>query len=113
MNFFWVYLIQRFFLRAIEFFRHWYIKSFFITAHKAVDVFRSMDQFWALRITLRYFFQPLYGDYSIVGRVLGFIFRSGRVVVAVLLYAAVFSVFLTGYFIWLMIPPYIIFKIIG
>ena len=41
----------------------------------------AADQSFAVAITLRHFFEPLYKDYSIVGRVLGIVFRSARVVI--------------------------------
>lgn len=106
------YLIQRFFYRLFDFFHHWYVdgsRNFF---HYFISSLERLDRNFAIRVTLKYFFQPLYKDYSIVGRILGVVFRSGRIIAAFLTYLVFSFLFLVVYLIWLLIPAFIILKVL-
>lgn len=72
-----------------------------------------LDRRLALRVTLRYFLKPLYQDYSVLGYIFGFIFRSGRVIVVSLVYAAIVFSFAAAYLIWIAVPPFLIYKILS
>jgi len=104
------YIFWRFFYRIGEFLRHWYIKSVRMYYDFVLDVLERLDRYFAWKITLRFLFHPLYGDYSIIGRVLGFFFRIFRLLVASVAYIFVFIIAIIIYFLWIIIPPYIIFK---
>lgn len=67
------------------------------------------DRSFAVGVTLRHFFEPLYKDYSIVGRILGIVFRSARVAIGGVCYLFLALVFALAYVIWLAIPAVIIF----
>ncbi len=105
------YLLWLFFYRLFEFFRHWYVKSFFIYSDKILNLFSYLDKFFALKVTLRHFFQPLFQDYSLIGYLFGFIFRSLRILISLFVYLLVFLLALFIYLFWLAIPIYLIFKI--
>jgi len=107
-----VYIIELFFYRIKEFLRHWYVKSFRIYFHNVVNFLERLDRFFAFKITLRYIFHPLYQDYSLIGYVLGFIFRSIRVIAAILFYSLIVVVAVFIYLFWLAIPIFIIYKIL-
>ncbi|MBI2278797.1 MAG: hypothetical protein HYU81_01900 [Candidatus Brennerbacteria bacterium] len=100
-----VYIIRRLRYRIAEFFRHWYVKSVRMYFNFILDCLARLDYVLAWRITARHLFEPLYKDYSFVGYVLGFVFRSVRLLVAGMVYAALFGVALGSYFVWLLIPP--------
>ena len=106
------YLINRFIFRVKEFFRHWYIKSFFIYIHFIISQLEKMDRFLAFKITLRHLFQPLYQDRSIIGYILGFFFRSGRLIIGGFLYSIIFVIAVLIYIIWLGIPFFIIYELL-
>ena len=112
MDFAFVYIIQRFFCRFVDFFHHWYVDGSRYIAHTFLSTLTGMDKTFAVGITLRHFFEPLYKDYSIVGRILGIVFRSGRVAIggAVYFVALIFCLFL--YLIWVAIPAVLIILII-
>mgnify|MGYP001619645843 FL=1 len=112
MSFFATYLLGRFVFRIGEFIRHWYWGGFFAIAHRAVTALEGLDQTIALRITIRYFFRPLYGDYSAVGRTLGFLFRSGRILIGLLIYPIVILGALALYTLWAAVPLYFAFTAI-
>lgn len=109
MEFSLAYLIYRFFYRIGGFFRHWYLDSSYKFGHFFVFLLEKFDKVIAIRVTLRHFFEPLYGDYTIVGRILGIFFRSGRILVGLLIYIFLSIIYFAFYLIWLSIPPILIF----
>lgn len=107
-----IYLINRFFFRIWMFFKHWYkdgSKKFF---HTLVGLLEYFDRFFAIEITFRHIFEPLYQDKSLIGYVMGFLFRMARIILASIVYLAVVLVFVVLYLVWLAIPPFIVFKIV-
>lgn len=111
MHFALTYLFGRFFYRLVDFFRHWYIGGSRTFAHGFISFLESLDRVFAVRITARYFFAPLYKDYSIVGRILGVVFRSARILIGSAAYAACALISLVPYVVWLALPPLIIFYV--
>ncbi|HUZ92479.1 MAG TPA: hypothetical protein VNG29_00580 [Candidatus Paceibacterota bacterium] len=108
MNFALTYLIYRFAYRVGDFFHHWYYdgsRNFF---HGFISFLESLDRTFAVRLTLKFLFHPLYKDYTIVGRILGFIFRSGRILIGVVVYAFFAVIFFAIYLAWLLVPPALI-----
>lgn len=110
MSFSLVYLLQRFFYRIYEFLRHWYVGSFLAVTHKTLNILEALDRRLALRITLRYLFRPLYQDYTVLGYILGFIFRSGRLILGSIIYLSIFIIAAAIYLAWAVAPFYIIYK---
>lgn len=110
MSFSVVYLVQRFFYRIYEFIRHWYGDGFLWFVRHTINFLESLDRFFALRVTLRYWFKPLYQDYTAIGYILGFFFRSGRLIFGGLIYLAVAIAALALYLIWALVPAYILYK---
>jgi hypothetical protein len=111
MSFAPVYLLNRLFFRVSDFFHHWYVDGSRSILHRFVSFFETLDRSFALRITLRYFWKPLYGDYSIVGHIFGFFFRLGRLVIGGVVYLLCAAVMLTIYLAWLVLPFAILFSI--
>ena len=111
-NFALGYLIHRFFYRIADFFRHWYMDGSRVIAHRFISTLEEIDQTFAVRITLRYFFQPLYKDYSVIGRILGVVFRTGRILIGGAIYLVITLLFLAFYLIWVAVPAGIIFFVV-
>jgi len=109
MSFSLIYIVHRAVYRALDFFHHWYVDGSRVLAHKFVSVLEDADKSVAIRLTLRYFFQPLYKDYTVVGRILGVIFRSGRILIGGVFYLFLGLIFLVIYLVWVLIPPVIIY----
>lgn len=99
-----MYLIQRFLFRIGGFFHHWYIDGSRAIGNQYMLTLTAVDQAFAIRITLRHFFEPLYKDYSIIGRILGVIFRTGRILIGGAVYVLVTLAFAIVYIIWIGIP---------
>jgi hypothetical protein len=108
MNFALVYLINRAFYRLGDFFYHWYVDASRNFTRWFVSFLEKLDRTLAIRVTFRYLFQPLYKDYTIVGRFLGFIFRSLRILLGLAVYLFLALVFLLLFAIWLLIPLIVI-----
>ncbi len=104
MGFAPVYLVQRFFYRFFDFFHHWYVDGSRAFGRTFITTLAGIDQVIAFKITLRYFFQPLYKDYTAVGRVLGIIFRTGRILIGIVIYPIIAAIFLAAYLAWILIP---------
>ncbi|HVM76714.1 MAG TPA: hypothetical protein VMU07_01000 [Candidatus Paceibacterota bacterium] len=109
MDFSPAYLVQRFFYRFFDFFHHWYVDGSRSIAHAFISTLTAADRTFAVKITLQHFFEPLYGDYSAVGRVVGIPFRAGRVLIGGVAYLFVALVFAAIYIIWVAIPALVIY----
>ncbi len=77
---------------------------------RTVSLLERLDQKLAVKITARYFFKPLYQDYSVIGYTLGFIFRSIRLLTGGLVYLAIILAALAIYILWAGLPVYIIVR---
>lgn len=108
MDFAPVYLISRFFYRLWDFFHHWYVDAPRQIHHRIMNIFEGFDQVFAVRITLKYFFAPLYGDYTAMGHILGVLFRTGRIMIGSVLFLALAACAATIYLVWVLIPPAIL-----
>lgn len=113
MNFSLTYLIGRFVYRIFNFFHHWYADGSKIFFYKLTSLLQDLDRSLALRMTLRYFFQPLFKDYSYMGRILGVIFRTCRILIGLVVYGFVFTLFILIYLFWLAAPIILIIYALG
>ncbi len=104
MDFALFYLPQRALYRIAGFFHHWYRDGSRAIGRRFMAVLENLDQTFAVKVTLQHFFEPLYKDYSIIGRILGVIFRSLRALIGAGVYLAVAFVFLVFYAAWLVLP---------
>lgn len=109
MDFAPIYLLQRFFYRIVDFFHHWYVDGSREIGRRFIGALENADRSLAIKITIRYFFQPLYKDYSLVGRVLGIIFRTGRILIGFAVYVTILALFALFYLAWLAVPALAIF----
>lgn len=108
MNLWITYLIKRFFYRIADFFRRWYVHGSHGYYDFVINVLRGMDYTLAWRITAKNILEPLYGDYSVIGHIIGFIVRIIRLCIATAIYAVVFAIAIAVYAVWLAIPPFFI-----
>jgi hypothetical protein len=112
MDFSVVYLARRFFYRFLDFFHHWYVDGSRVIGRHFMATLTAADQSFAVAITLRHFFEPLYKDYSVIGRILGFVFRTIRVIIGGVLYIILALVYALVYLVWIGTPAFIIALII-
>jgi hypothetical protein len=98
------YLIKQFFFRIFRFLRHWYVGSFVFIWKKLLSALERLDRVFAVKITIRHWLEPLYQDKTIVGCVLGFIFRTLRVFFGGIFYVVIFAVGMGIYLVWAALP---------
>lgn len=67
------------------FFYFWYVGGTRDFLRRAVEILRTVEREAGVRINLRLITQPIFGDYSKMGRLVGPFFRLGRVLVGALL----------------------------
>lgn len=106
-----IYLLRHAGYRILEFFRHWYLDGFWRAGGWTLSVLERLDRIFAVRINFNNLFKPLYQDYSLIGYLWGFLFRSARVLVGGIIYLAIALAAAGLYLIWAAAPVYIIFKI--
>jgi hypothetical protein len=111
MDFSIVYLARRLLYRFLDFFHHWYDDGSRAFGRHFMATLTAADRSLAVAITLRHFWEPLYKDYSIIGRLLGIVFRSARVLIGSVCYFFLALAFAIAYVIWLAIPAIIIFYV--
>jgi hypothetical protein len=107
------YLIKTFVFRIGMFLRHWYIDGFFALYGVWLRFLRFYERRVAIRINVRFLFQPLYQEYNIIGYVLGFLYRFIKVVIGGFLYMVTGIVCFIMYVVWAAIPLVLIYKIIS
>ena len=103
------YLFGRALSRIRLFFSDWYLGGFRVVSRWAIDRLESLDRTWALWITLKNIFQPLYQDHTFTGRILGFFFRSVRIMLGLVLYVIVILAAFIVYAIIAVVPLYILY----
>ena len=113
MTFAPIYIVYRLFYVIGLFLRHWYIDSFYVSAKYARSLFLRMDRVIAARVTLINFFQPLYQDYTILGYIYGFIFRSLRLLIGATIYIILGALAILLFGTWLLIPVILGAKLIS
>lgn len=103
------YLVGRALYRVRLFLSDWYFGSFRLISRGTIDFLERLDRTWALWITFRNIFQPLYQDHTFTGRILGFFFRVIRIAIGLTLYAFVVLIALIAYLIIVVMPVYILY----
>lgn len=106
------YLFSQLFFRLFEFFRRWYVVGGRFAWRTTIGKIQSLDRALALRVTVIYFFRPLFGDESFTGRFFGFFFRIFRIILALALYIVIFLFATFLFILWALFPIFVISKIV-
>jgi len=106
------YFFLNLYLQIVFFIRRWYLDSFYFWHQIGFNLIRTLDRYFALKITIRHWFKPLYQDYTTLGYILGFIFRTGRIISAGLIYFLFILLISATYLFWIFIPIFLILRII-
>lgn len=94
------------FLKGIVNFLYvWYVKSSRDFWRKEIDFIKGVENDIGVFINLKLLFQPIFGDYSYMGRVIGPIFRLGRVFFGFLIMLISLVTVIAIYLIWIILPP--------
>lgn len=106
-----IYIVTHLTRRVGDFFRHWYVDGFLRSVDWTLNVFEELDRRFALRITAKNWLQPLYQDYTFIGYVWGFIFRTTRIIVGSLVYLIVFLIATALFLAWAAAPVFVVWQI--
>jgi hypothetical protein len=112
MNFSIGYLAYQFVYRIRTFIYNWYFGGLLFGLHHTMNIILRLDRTFAWRITLRHMFEPLYQDHSLLGHILGFIFRILRLSFGGILYGVVIVFVVALYFLWASIPIFLLYSTI-
>lgn len=104
-----VYLVNRLGYRVLDFFHHWYYHGSRVITNYFFLVLERLDRGLAFKITLKHFFEPLYKDYTVIGRILGVIFRTFRILIGFFVYAVFAVCFALVYLVWILFLPAVFF----
>ena len=94
------------FIKGInQFFWFWYVQSSKDFWYREIGFLEQIKRDIGVMINLKLILQPIFGDYSYMGRIIGPIFRLGRVLVGtIIMIASIFIVTLV-YLLWIILPP--------
>ncbi|MBI2013480.1 MAG: hypothetical protein HYS87_01495 [Candidatus Colwellbacteria bacterium] len=106
------YLGKRFLWSIFFFFNHWYVGGFRAFSHFTLGFFERLDKTFALKVNLRNFFKPLYQDRSFIGYALGFVFRTTRLFITLVVYTFIFSLIFVVFLFWMLVPLVVVYRII-
>ncbi len=82
----------------------WYVEGVRFFTRTFIRIIIYLDQSTAMTLNLRFFFVPLFGDYSIMGRILALPFRVGRILVGVLTISVGALSVLALFLLWIYAP---------
>ncbi|MFA7201407.1 MAG: hypothetical protein WC099_00140 [Candidatus Paceibacterota bacterium] len=105
-----IYLSKTFVFRVGVFFRHWYVDGFFAFYGVWMRFLRMCERKLAIRINVRFLFQPLYQERNIVGYVLGFLYRFIKILFGGILYVGTGIVTFGIYIVWALFPAILIYR---
>ncbi len=98
--------------QPLVFLRRWYVEATEMYWSAVAERAAVIDRVFAIKITLRTLGQPLYGDYSIIGRIIGPLFRLSRALLALAVFAVYFGAAAVLWLFWVLAIPYLIFVVI-
>lgn len=107
------FIFKKIFQEIIGFFQRWYLEGSEVFWSGVFSLLAVLDREFAVLINLRLITQPLYGDYSPVGRILGPILRLLRVLTGSMVYLLILVSALVLWLIWLLLLPGAFFLIIN
>lgn len=85
-------------------FYDWYVTVPRIYWHKVFAAAKGFERVFALRLNFRLWISPLYQDYSVTGYAIGIIFRTFRIITAILFYILFFGISALVFVLWPFIP---------
>lgn len=108
-----VYLLKTLVFRAWMFFRRWYVHGFFALYGIWLWLVRASERRLAIRVNIRFLFQPLYQEKNIAGYALGFFYRFFKILLGGVWYTSTACVMILLYIVWAAFPLMLIYKIIN
>jgi len=95
----------KFFKGINQFFCFWYLTSSKDFWHREISFLKQIERDIGVIINLKLITQPIFGDYTYAGRVIGPIFRLGRVLIGMAIMIVSIFIVILIYLIWIILPP--------
>jgi len=95
------------------FFRRWYVNSYFYIYKNTVWIISELEKRWSLKVNALYIFKPLYQQNNLIGFILGFFYRSLKIIFISFIYLIIILGAIISYILWALIIPFMIFKAIN
>lgn len=102
---YFVNLPINFIKEIINFFSFWYLQSSKNFWRKEISFIKQIERDLGMIVNLKLIYQPIFGDYSYMGRVIGPVFRISRVLIGLLIILTSIIIVVTIYLIWIILPP--------
>lgn len=106
------YLTFQFFYRIYDFLYNWYVRTSKRYWHFVFNRLEDVDRTLALKTTTKLWFQPLYGDYSFLGYILGFFFRTMRIIIGLVIHTTLIIISLAVFIIWIIMPVIMVYGVL-
>jgi len=87
-----------------DFFHFWYIRNSADYWRRKIVFLRGVERDIGIIVNLRMITQPIYGDYTFAGRIIGPIFRLGRVLFGCLIFFISLVAVIIIYIVYLLMP---------
>lgn len=91
----------------------WYIADSRSFWNGFLDFIKFIDRDFGVVANVYNWLNPLYGDYSWVGKLIGPFLRTGRIFFGLFIYAIFFTVALSVYFLWLALPMTVVVMVLN
>lgn len=102
---YFVGLPERFARGIIKFFYFWYAQSSKDFWNKEIEFLKGVERDIGVIINLKLITQPIFSDYTYMGRFLGPIFRLCRVIIGLIIMAVSIAAVIIVYLFWIILPP--------
>ena len=103
-----VYLLKNALFVFTSFFRRWYVGGFsFIYGH-TLKFIHALEHKFAVRANMYFWLRPMYQDRTIVGYVFGFLFRTIKIIIGIILYGFFIICGVFIYIAWVLVPVILI-----
>ena len=99
--------------KVLPFFSYWYITSATRFLHSLQSAWQATEAQIGIIDTFHNLDKPLFQDYSRQGRIIGFVFRLGRIIAGLLTMAGTAAFYAALYVFWLIFPPLCLVSIAG
>lgn len=77
-----------------------------------IKFIKAMDGDFGVMANVYNWTSPLYGDYSYIGRAVGPLFRTFRILAGLMFYAAIFILSIGMYILWFVLPLLVVIMIV-
>lgn len=89
----------------LSFFYVWYVTGTFDFWNKEVAFLRAVERDVGFIVHIKHIADPLFGDYDIMGRIIGFFFRICFIIFGFLITSASVIFIACLYLVWIIVPP--------